>query len=72
MADKLDLEGLTTREISALYEKTRQAALNQRGAEQAPNQAREDLGFGESHYRDDFGNIISGVRPPKKGIPTLR
>lgn len=64
MSEKLNLESLSTKDISALYGKTREAVIKQRSAQQSQRRAQEDLGFGENHYKDQFGNIVEGVKTP--------
>jgi hypothetical protein len=66
MPEKLDLQGLTTKEIAEQYEKTRQEALKQGRFEQATRtqSAADSKGNTTSTF---FGNVADG---PRKPIPS--
>jgi hypothetical protein len=57
-------EHLSTAEVKRLYLQT--AALKQQGFAQAQIQAQEDLGIDGEYYKDQFGNMIPGKKPPAK------
>jgi hypothetical protein len=63
-----NFDQLSTTEVKRLYQQT--AALKQQGFAQAQIQAQGDLGIDGDYYRDSFGNVISGKKPPAKHIRT--
>jgi hypothetical protein len=63
-----NFDNLSTAEVKRLYQQT--AALKQQGFAQAQIQAQEDLGIDGDYYRDSFGNVIFGKKPPAKHIRT--
>lgn len=63
-----NFDHLSTTEVKRLYQQT--AALKQQGFAQAQIQGQRDLGIDGDYYRDSFGNVISGKKPPAKHIRT--
>jgi hypothetical protein len=64
--DQPNFDNLSTAEVAALYQQTRDAARKQRGIQQTQNQASDDLGIDDEYYKDQFGNVIPGKKPPAK------
>jgi hypothetical protein len=63
-------EHLSTAEVKRLYLQTRDAAIKQRGIEQAKVEAQNDLGIDTDYHLDPHGYVVPGPKPPTKRIQT--
>jgi hypothetical protein len=59
-----NFDHLSTPDVKRLYQQT--AALKQQGFAQAQLQAQGDLGIDGEYFKDQFGNMIPGKKPPTR------